>query len=49
MVCPGLEGIDQGAEGGRSRRRARECEANHPEERSVKRMRDEMSSGETLE
>ncbi len=49
MGCTGMGGIDQGAEGGRSRRRMRECEANHPEEWSVKRMRDEMSSGGTLE
>jgi len=29
--------------------RVRECEANHPEEWSVKPMRDEMGSGGTLE
>lgn len=35
MTGAGLGGIDRGAEGGRSSRRMRECEANHPEERSV--------------
>ena len=35
MALAGTGGIDRGEERQRSRRRMRECEANHPEERSV--------------
>jgi len=44
-----LGGIDQGVKQGTESCRERECEAKQPEERSVKRTRDEVSSGLTLD